>query len=1652
MAQTSEIHERVLGKGIDARNAENQLNPGYWESLINADSDGDIVKKRRGYQQLGGYLPFRVNSVEWTYDGGGPSGELCFNLADYVDLARSVSSPIVVRGSNNSGTNFHDFSTNPSSPDEQYYSGFTVPIRNTGGTPVTIDAGKHGHSSWLMHAEVIESLSNSDLSSSLFIEDTLDVNFTDATDPNTLTSSVIDTTQAVSFIHISAAANTLGSNNYYPNAGGVPVFSTSPGGDFSFPTLDISNTTLNSTNLIVSVYQKDGLSVEKVRPDDILITGTDLDISLSNTPVGAEYIYVVSTVDNEDVTAGQVTAAVQQVVIPSNNPFTIFNIYTLDGNTREFVIPDSIVYDDEDKEFVLTFQTSDAINYQIYALEAGLLVNQLCVTPNSLETTSGETSLVELDLYGLDPLEVMTVENRNHWATHIDTYRSTDLTQLLAGVAGVEYTLSSTNLVNLQPRYQQILENSVYIGPLFNPTGTAIVGGGIGRGLVLFDGNDNEITDVAYQTGSGFVRFTISAPNLDASLSGFTDNLDGTFTSSLDNDLLNVQKCGYSIINGSHMIQSMILDTNTDQIFVDCSVTGVTNSDFDETDVGGFAQVNTTTLELSSTPDSTNTFFTGVRIRVGTTDYTVRGNDFSTTEKIYLESAPILEELSAGLFIFGINTGPVVPVKDDVSGWVAGDTFRYTGIDRWVRVKRITEFATSTVTIAGDLVTVPTSGQANTLVEGQKVIIQGIDGGVFTIQDIVDGETFQIDRTSMSTTGRLIGQTFEIDEDLQVADTVDDSQLIQPTFRWLAVQKPNVPSTVTQFQNVQDQFAVFTADQQAIIRSTMAADNMYLTNGEDPVLKYDGLSLTRAGLFRWEGGTFVRIEDGATGAIPYLAVTVAGNATGKTFVASTAGEALTFTAGQVVITNTGIQTTVRSIDASTNTVVVEDDIDSETSLTESSTLKYYFRLNIIDANNNIIGSAVTGSNNDYVVTMTDDTTVGIKLAIPPQLPLLDYDRLEYEIFRTKQDGSVFFRVATIPITYDGTGYVYFEDTVADSELFEDDPVSTSTFGAELATATEEPLVAKYVTSANNRLVLGNLKDKNRVNIEILRPSTELTSGQLNTLNFAFTTGNATLQYRFNSATSSLAGETVNTSGVFGSSLFTAGTWYYIGTTKTTDFTPEGYGWFKAVSDTTLNLLPAASISYGAGDFLVTGSPNTVPIFTGDETTDGDAGYQSGGNQIKIQTKLINAINATQYEAGNLALAGEGRTDASELGKFSIKSLTNEVFSLTITHSASPSLFDRSTVLVNNTKVSSAEITLSVTQSYGSRLLVSFQNFPEVFDRPRAVIPADSQSVIDVNSADGQEITGIIPFFGESTSQDSRKQDIVICFKENSIYAVNVTTRTITKIDSRGVGCNAPNSIAAVPNGIVFAAKSGVYRLNRSFDVIWVGRYLDRVWNENTNLDQLDLATGHVYPQEKQYRLSVPVNQDERATEVYTYEYGDEQAGQVGAWTRYTNIPSTGWASDGTESYFGSSTGRVYTIRNTGTDSDFRDDDAGILWDCTYRGLDFGAPGIRKLLRAIVSHFRVLKQDSGTTLEVATDLTDSFTGTTAFTLTVPVDDGLSTLVNTKVKTIRQSIPNQKGVFYQVRYKNESIDTPVALAGITFHVAGLKYTGITQAVDT
>ncbi len=1679
---TSHINENNLGNGLDKRNSENQLGPGYFEDVRNAEFEGNIVKKRKGYQQLGGYLPFRVQSIE-------PNGtdKICFNLDSYIDLSRLRSSPLVVRGTAyGSGSGNLDFPS--STPSEQYYPAFEVTIRRSGtpdtGFIIKIPQAAHDHSSWIQHAGIYLSTSQSNLTNEFVYEDTLTINTTGLTTTQTLVDTDVVVNNTDSYIHASLDASTLGPDHYYPNAGGIPSFISTVAGtpiDFTFDVAD-ETIELQSSNLIITVYEDiGGNSVERVIPDDIRIDGTDVTITLTN-PSGNDYIYVATAVPDAQVLAGQVTAVAQTVVISNASPFTAFAVYTLSGTERELVLSDTANYDDTTKELTLTFQTGTSLSYQIYYTALQLRVNQFCVDRNVLGDTLSSTSAVELDVYGIDPLDVMVEENRNHWLTHIDTYRSAGLNQLVTGVAGNEYKLDSTTLETLYPRAELVLDTSQYVAPFFLSTGQTFTSSPTGRGFTTStDGFAGpEITDIAYQSSTGYVRFTLSTPELnidDVNTTGdsaFTLN-GSVYEGTLENDLLTVENAGYAIMNGDHLIQLMTLDPTNNQILVDCTVTGVTNTDFDETDVGGYAQVYTSPLTVKNSAILENTILPGNEITVGGENYTVRGNKFTTDEKLLIKDVTSLAELSTGLFILATVTSNVIPVRDTstatVDEYVKGDMVKYTDFERWIRIDDVVQLTSRTVTLSGNNVIFSTIGDALNFEAGQNIAIMsdGLEGGVVTVNSVVNETTLEVSKTYTATVGRLVGQTFELDESIRVADTVDNSLSFTPTARWHSLQKASVPSQLPQADQVtQYPFNAFATTEQRLIKSTMVSDNMYLTNGEDALVKYDGVNLSRAGLFRWEGATFVRKVLSTGGAIPHTPATVNGSIALNSRVFSTAaGEAGSFTVGQSVVlfefatpTNR-YETTVKSIDTVNDTITVELTSDSAAydRITDASILKYYFRLNLIDANNNIIGSAASGVDNNYTIQMTDSTTVGIKLAKPGTLPLFDYNRLEYEVYRTKQDGAVFFKVATISVDYtDGNNYVYFEDTVADESLFEDDPVSTSTFGAEIATAIDEPLRARFITSANNRLILGNLKDSPRAEVQIFRPKTELTAADLADVRFELTNTTGTIEYTFTNTAGQAVSRVQPDGTLTGPAGLTAGNWVYLYKTSETDGAPEYLGWHILETSTKLANY-AGSKDYTGPDaptdvFIIEGSATSIPIWAGNEFSDDNSAYQDitaqgGGTQLTIQSKFINALNATQYNLTGFNLAGEGRTDISEAGRFNIKALDNVSFTLKIT---SANLLSESTVYVNNIQISSGDSVVSIEQAYNSRMLVSFPNFAEVFDRPRAVIAEDSQSVIDVNSADGQEITGIIPFFGDSTSQDSRKQDIVICFKENSIYAVNVSTRRVTKIDSRGVGCNAPNSIAAVPNGIIFASKSGVYRLNRSFDVIWVGRFIDRLWQENTNLDQLELATGHVYPQQQQYRLSVPVGNDAFNTEVYTYQYGDEAQGRSGSWTRFDNIPSTGWASDGSESYFGSTKGRMYTIRNTDTDSDFRDDGGGISMECLYRGLHFGAPGRRKVVRSIVSHFRVLKTDSGTTMNVGVDLTDEFKPTSSFKLQDSVEDGLSTIISSKVKSIRQNLPSQRGVYFQLQYINQAIDTPVELTSITFKVAGLDTQGITQAAET
>jgi hypothetical protein len=366
---------------------------------------------------------------------------------------------------------------------------------------------------------------------------------------------------------------------------------------------------------------------------------------------------------------------------------------------------------------------------------------------------------------------------------------------------------------------------------------------------------------------------------------------------------------------------------------------------------------------------------------------------------------------------------------------------------------------------------------------------------------------------------------------------------------------------------------------------------------------------------------------------------------------------------------------------------------------------------------------------------------------------------------------------------------------------------------------------------------------------------------------------------------------------------------------------------------------------------------------------------------------------------------------------------------------------------------------AVEYEYPSRILISYPNFPEIFSNPTATVDSESVSVIDVNSADGQQISGIIPFFGESAFGAAQKSGVVVVFKTNSIYLVDISAKAagvnpVQRIESQGLGCTAPHSIANTRDGIVFANESGLYRLGRNLAIEYVGQKIERVWRERVNLSLLDRVFGHHYGTGSQYKVSVPLDGNTTPGDLLVYSHVREYRGGFGAWTRYSNHPAIGWANLFSDAYFATTDGQVMSVRRTGGTSDYRDDAQPISMRALFRALDFGDSGIRKSVRFLVVKFRVVADTSSTLLFTARDLVDNFEETDAFSLDDTRNNitGLQDPNRVKIKSIRFSPKEKECVYFQALITNEELDQPVEIVEISYRITGMTDKGMEEAAET
>lgn len=1639
--------ETDFSGGIDARSAENMIDPGFLRDLLNADIIEKRPKTREGYQGYAGNIPVRVSGLTYL----DATNEILLTLDSAVsisetdvDLAVTPSSPLILYGRSSNIASGGPFTT--AGDTARYYSQFTVPTRKTyvassSEQTLLIPQSEYGIETTDMLVNVVKSTSTTDRSFEDVEETTISIN---------------ESTGDLTVTYTNGTGSDFNVFTYYKDQ--TPVVGESytasiahPGGTGTY-TITAATHALANFNILVQLQQDVGASRVLAQPD-VLEIAANGDVTVQITGSSGNYYLILTTAPIASQASGNVNGFSTQTVEIENltSPWIFYSIYReqTPGGTKELVFPESLTYDDATKVATVTFnntQGNTPQNFFIYYDYGFLRSNLLSVVDPDVTVNANDTK-PQLTIWGLDHSEIYNTatNSRAGWVSHIDSYKSSAEQRVISGLGGNLFAARTFAEVGEEYLYGQLWPNlqartatTTTIGPLFYDTGDVPARS---RGYILSSASGLgwvKVTSVAYDTVNTWTKYTLSVPGMQILDSAGAPTTLGSVlstTSGLE-DWLTIQNMSYARHNGTFRIRQATAGVNQIEIWVennnDISV------DYNDTATTGEAGVFTDQLTWLTTAP----FIAGDVLQsaaFGTNQQIVAV--VSSGSMSVVSGVMDLIEVAGGILTSGKRTSNIIPLRTSqpsstasVVNIVRGDMLSYTGIPRLLRV-------------------------------------------------------LDVDITA---------KTITIDEELTWSDSINDSVFFTVVERWIPIEAPDDSYNLTPSTYVR-QLDADSYGSQAFLRSTMVQNNMYFTDGRNEVLKFDGQNVYRAGLFPWQPGLFVTIDTAATARIvvdnPKSTPTAIAD---NVFTVPLGDENKFPTSARIRHSFTGGYTdysVVGTYDDGTNGFVKVQRIStaaitlgSSPRLTLLSTRRYYFRLNAVDVNNNIIASAVTGYQ-DHVVELAEDAAVQLKLVGMPAWDIYDYDRLEVEIYATKTNQPApFYRLTTLQQGFDNTlGYILYTDSFSDNDLFELDSVSTALKGTELGVSWQEPLRAKHITSINNRLVMANIKDYPQLDIQ-LSASGAVTNTTYTGKRFLFRKDNADtltttnmldrIGYEFVSAAT---GDTSNF--VIGTDEFTfdatgltteaTGDWVYLYYSSVDDTGRDltYSGWWQIASvgsgTITINLVGAAAAGSYPDKFVVASDPADVPVLLG---TDGNLGQVNGDSFDLFDTmrRMSLAINASQrmtdvsltpYSSFVPWLVARGGNDVGKAGRLLVRTpkvieTTPEVV-LPSTFSGGGASFQ---VFVNDIRRQTSAQVSAITRLYPSRVLVSYENYPEIFDSPTAVLDVESDSAIDINPADGQEITGVLPFFGDSAFGAAMQSAILVIFKTNSIYLVDINEKKlgrnpVQRIETEGLGCTAPNSIAVSKGAICFANESGIYALRRNQAIDYLGLRMERNWTERVNLDALDLCQGHHYGVGRRYKLSVPLRGETQNSEVYVYNHTGEQEGRPGAWSRYDNHPATGWANLGSNAYFGATVGRVFSIRNTGDDTDYRDDSSPITFHMDTRDMDFGAPGIRKVVDNVVVNYRTAASVTNAELLYSIDLTQEYSETTPVTLTVPNRlNGLSDLPGKDIIPIRSNLDRRRGIYFRFRIQCNQLDAPLEVAGMTIKVGGLSVKGITQAQQT
>lgn len=1713
--------------GIDSRSAESQIQPGYSQDIINADAIEGRLRKRKGYQGYAGGIPVRVSS----FDQVDSTNQLCFLLDSSVDLASMRSTPIVVYGRSSDLASGGPFTT--AGDIGKYYAGWSANVRRT----LTATAG----------APPYESISISNTEHELgtanaFLGLTISTSLTNLSHYQTMPESakINLSTFEYTIEYQNSTGTDLSSIPYYApmaaSAGTIYVSSPTTVSAGATSTISIVAGTHGLANytIVARVYQQTGTHNEWVLPDSLILNPTtgQVDVTVTNgTGSSQDYIVILSGVPGSRSVSTSVASGATASLVVSNptSPFLFVSTYIEQspGGPLEEIIPDSITYDSATGEVTIVVQnnTTTAATILAYYDYGQVKSKQVCVTDTTV-TTNHTDSRPQLTIWGLPHSEIYgsTREDREGWVNHLDSYRRQGEERLVAGLGGNLFTsrlrselAAAYRVPLLYPNLLARTSATRVLGPLLWDTADTPARS---RGYITSDSSGTgwgTVSSVAYNAGTGLTEYTIDLPSkLILDSTGTPTTLSSVVSTSAGlEDYLVVQGMSYARHNGTFRIVTATDGVNQIVLAVDNDANDST--DWNDTGTAGQAGVFTDQLPLTAT----STFLPGdilVSDAIGPTlSYSIVSSSSTT---IVVDGVVSRLSLSSGLPLTGRRTSRVVPLRTalpartaSVENMVVGDMVSYTELGRLLRIAYINPDSNRTISITGDGTTATAtlaSGTTDYLRSGGRVILSnaGVYTGVQEISTIGSATTFTFTSPEVATvaSGTLLGNTVELDEDIEWEDSISEDNSFQVDARWIPMEAPTDSWNLTPATYVHH-LDSGTYGNQAFLRSIMVSDNMYLTNGDDEVTKFDGTSIYRAGLPDWQPDCFIT-QDTTGSTITFSEAPVVPTAVTNNRFTVPLGQETKFTPGDRLVHTNAIPATtfytVSKVYSDSTDGFVEVFSQSNITLGASPELrigrryKYYFRLNAVDENNNIIASATTGAA-DNIVELGASAGINLRLIGLPAWDNYDYDKLEVQIYRTKaNEAAPFYLLTTRQMSFDSdTGYIDFRDTYSDENLINLDVVTSVLKGTELGTGWREPLRARYTTTASNSLVLANIQDYPRFDIRVVGNSTvstsSFTSKKLTFRRDSSASGTVTdmlnmavYEWRPSTLATSItpATDIVNNAGA----SFTvtsiahglvAGNWVYtlFSSVATASRSLEYAGWWQVASATadtfTINHEHDATYVPSAADvdrFMTATDKRNVPV---NVSTDGNMGSTNGNSNFGLfqpLRRLSLAINASMRKVDTSITGFEDFTpwlmarsgNDLELGQIVVSSPRVET---TTPELVMPSTTSPVEFFVNEIRRAASEQISADTVILPSRLLVSYPNYPELFDNPTVVLDTESDSAIDVNPADGQEITGVIPFFGDSAFGASQQAGILVVFKTNSIYLVDINQKrqgaaSVQRIESEGLGCTAPYSIAVTKNGIIFANESGIYSLGRDLSIRYIGKYMERKWLEDTNRDYLGLMQGHHYSNGRQYKLSIPTAEADTATgylendQVYVYDHTSEAPQKPGAWTRYTNHPATGWANLSQDAFFSSTTGEVYSIRRQGDETDYRDGSQAIECTILSRPVDMGNAGIRKVLSNVVARYRLRSASDSTILSAAVDFSEVLLATQVASRSYPTQvTGMSDESRRSVQIVTHSMPAEarRGAFFQLQWYNGGVDEAFELAGFDLVVAGLTSAGMRETED-